>query len=70
MTLWDAEVGIEYTVRELNTGDEELEAFLFSLGCFSGEPITVVIRLKRSCIVSIKDGRYSIDRDLAQAIAL
>ena len=70
MTLWDAEVGIEYTVREMNTGDEELEAFLFSLGCFSGEPITVVIRLKRSCIVSIKDGRYSIDRDLAQAIAL
>lgn len=70
MTLLDAVVGKEYTVRALETGDEELEAFLFSLGCYSGEGITVVSRRRKSCVVSIKDGRYSIDNQLAQAILI
>ena len=70
MNLRDAEEGREYRVREILTDDEELNSFLFSLGCYSGEPITVISHLKKTSIVSIKDGRYSIDRDLAQAIAL
>ena len=70
MTLLDAVVGKEYIVRALETGDEELEAFLFSLGCYSGESITVVSRRSKSCVVSIKDGRYSIDNQLAQAILI
>ncbi len=70
MTLWEAQEGIEYSIRSIETDDEELDAFLFSLGCYSGEPITVVSRLKSSCIVSIKDSRYSIDRQLAQAILI
>ncbi|MBR2383665.1 MAG: ferrous iron transport protein A [Anaerotignum sp.] len=68
MTLKDSLVGKEYTVRSIETDDEELNAFLFSLGCYSGEPITVVSRRRSSCIISIKDGRYSIDNPLAEAI--
>ena len=68
MTLLDAQLGEEYINRDIVTNDEELDAFLFSLGCYSGEPITVISRKKSSCIVSIKDGRYNIDRQLANVI--
>ena len=68
MNLTMVEVGKEYIVRQIETDDEELNSFLFSLGCYSGEPITVVARRKSSCTVSIKDGRYNIDSQLAQAI--
>ncbi len=68
MNLLEAMIGNEYTIKQITTHDEELDAFLFSLGCFSGEPITVVSRRKWSCVVSIKDGRYNIDRHLAEAI--
>lgn len=70
MTLLDAKEGEEYLIRDISTEDEELEAFLFSLGCYSGEPITVVSHLNGGCVVSIKDGRYNIDTDLAQAISI
>ena len=70
MTLLDAKLGQEYTVRNIVTDDEELNAFLFSLGCYSGEPITVVSRKRGTCVISIKDGRYSIDNQLAQAIEI
>ena len=63
-----AELGKEYIIERIETDDEELDAFLFSLGCYSGEPITVVSHKKRNCVISIKDGRYSIDRELASAI--
>ena len=69
MTLAEANVGEEYIVKDIDAdGDEELIAFLFSLGCYSGEPITVVSRKRSGCVVSIKDGRYNIDNDLAAAI--
>jgi len=68
MSLKNAKEGIEYIIRKIETDDEELNSFLFSLGCYSGEPITVVSKLKRSCTVSIKDGRYNIDNQLADAI--
>ena len=68
MNLSMAEVGKEYIIRAIETDDEELNSFLFSLGCYSGEPITVVSRKKRNLTVSIKDGRYNIDDQLAQAI--
>ena len=70
MNLWEADEGKEYIISGINTEDEELSAFLFSLGCYSGEPITVVYRQKKSCTVSIKDSRYSIDMHLAQAIEI
>jgi len=68
MTLLEARSGKEYIITRINTGDEALESFLFSLGCYSGEPITVVSRKKNHCTVSIKDGRYNIDSQLANAI--
>lgn len=68
MTLLNAMPGEEYIIREIETNDEELNGFLFSLGCYSGEPITVVSRKRKSCVVAIKDGRYCIDSHLAQAI--
>ena len=68
MTLRNAEVGKEYLIQRIETEDEELNAFLFSLGCYSGEPITVVARRRSGCTVSIKDARYNIDNQLAAAI--
>ena len=70
VTLLNATEGTEYIIRDILTGDEELNAFLFSLGCYSGEPITVVSRRKSGCIVSIKDARYHIDNPLANAICI
>lgn len=70
MTLLNAEEGKEYIVERIETDDEELDAFLFSLGCYSGEPITVVARRRGGMTVSIKDGRYSIDPQLAEAIII
>ena len=68
MTLREAQEGIEYIIKSINADDDELISFLFSLGCYSGEPITVIKHRKSGCTVSIKDGRYSIDKHLAMAI--
>ena len=68
MNLKDAKEGIEYIIKSIETDDEELDAFLFSLGCYSGEAITVVTKRRKGCTVSIKDGRYNIDNLLAEAI--
>ncbi len=70
MNLMAALEGKEYIVSNIKTDDEELNSFLFSLGCYSGEPITVISRKKSSCVVSIKDGRYNIDNQLAEAIEI
>lgn len=70
MTLKEALEGKEYIISKIDTDDEELNMFLFSLGCYSGEAITVVSRRKGGCVVSIKDGRYNIDNQLAEAIVV
>ena len=70
MNLADAIIGEEYIVKDIETEDEELESFLFSLGCYSGEPITVISHIKGGCVVSIKDARYNIATDLAKAISI
>ncbi len=70
MNLREAEEGKEYIVKAIETDDEELDAFLFSLGCYSGEPITVISRRRSGLVVSIKDGRYNIDNELAEAIII
>lgn len=70
MNLIHAQEGKEYIIKQIVTDDEEMDAFLFSLGCYSGEPITVISHLKGGCVVSIKDGRYNIDNQLAEAIAI
>lgn len=70
MDLREAQVGIEYIIKEIVTDDEEMDAFLFSLGCYSGEPITVIAHRRGGSVVSIKDGRYNIDKQLASAIKI
>lgn len=70
MDLTKAIEGKEYIIQRIDTDDEELDAFLFSLGCYSGEPVTVVSRRRGSCVISVKDGRYSIDEQLAEAIII
>ena len=70
MTLLNAEEGKVYTIQRIDTDDEEMNSFLFSLGCYSGEPITVVSRRRGSCVVSVKDARYNIDSQLAEAIVV
>ena len=70
MDLMNVPLGEERIVRDIQTNDEELNAFLFSLGCYSGEPITVISRRRSSCVIAVKDGRYNIDRGLARAITV
>ena len=68
LDLLDAEPGVTYTIKEINTDDEEMNAFLFRLGCYTGEPVTLISKKKKNCIVVIKDGRYNLDNLLAEAI--
>lgn len=70
MNLYNAELQKEYIISRIETDDDELNAFLFSLGCYSGESITVVARRSSSIVISVKDARYSIDRALAEAIVV
>ena len=70
MTLLSAQEGREYIIQDISADDQEVEAFLFTLGCYAGEPITVVFRISGGCVVSIKDGRYNIDKQLAKAITI
>ena len=70
MTLNDADIGMEYKVRNINAEDEEMVSFLFSLGCYSGEPITVVSKKRSGVVVSIKDGRYNMDKELSSVIEI
>ena len=70
VNLREAKDGVEYIIRSIETDDEELNDFLFSLGCYSGEKITVVRHLKGGCVVAIKDARYNIDNQLAEAILI
>lgn len=70
MNLVEAKVGEEYIVKDIMAVDEELKSFLFSLGCYSGEPVTVISHIKGGCVVSIKNARYNIDTDLAKAISI
>lgn len=70
MKLTEVKAGVEYIIQDIVTDDEEMNAFLFTLGCYSGEPITVITKLRSSMVVSIKDGRYSMDNQLAEAIVV
>ena len=70
MNLTHALEGKEYMIKRIETDDEELDGFLFSLGCYTGEPITVISHRKGTCVITIKDGRYCIDNQLAAAIEI
>ena len=66
--LLQADLGVTYNVKKIDTEDTDMNSFLLRLGCYEGEPVTVVSKKKKSCVVVIKEGRYSIDNLLAEAI--
>ena len=68
--LLQGEIGQTYIVKDIDTTDEEMNGFLFRLGCYSGEPITLISKKKKSCIVAIKDSRYGLDNQLAEAVII
>ena len=70
MNLMKVETGKEYMIQNIATDDREMDAFLFSLGCYSGEPVTVISRMRRSCVIAVKDARYNIDSQLAEVIVV
>ena len=70
VTLIEAEAGKTYEVSGINTGDDEMRSFLFRLGCYEGEPITLISKKRKGCVAVIKDGRYSFDNQLAEAVSL
>ena len=70
MNLLQAELGQTYIIKDIDTTDDEMNAFLFRLGCYSGEPITLISKKKKSCIVAIKDSRYGLDNQLAEAVII
>lgn len=70
MNLTEVQTGHDYIVKDIASDDEELKSFLFSLGCYSGEPLTVVSKKKGGYVLSIRDARYNIDEDLARAIQI
>ena len=70
MNLTNAEIGKEYIIQSIDTQDDELNSFLFTLGCYSGQAITVLAHKKNGIVISIKDSRYNIDLNLAKLISL
>lgn len=70
MNLSEAQLGTEYIIKDIKTEDDELNSFLFTLGCYSGEPITVIKKLRGGFVVCIKDARYTFDNALAEAILI
>lgn len=70
MNLTQGIIDKEYIIKGIKTNDMELKDFLFTLGCYEGESITVISVLADNYVISIKDARYSIDKDLAKAIII
>lgn len=70
MSLWEAEIGKENVITALKTEDAELNEFLFTLGCYEGEKVTLISRRHGTCVIALKDSRYSIDKLLASAILI
>lgn len=69
MQLSQATVGQTYKVNRIE-GKEKVQKFLFTLGCFEGEEITLISKLAGNYIVNIKDSRYALDEKMARTIIL
>lgn len=68
--LSQASIDMPYTIKGIETDDSDIKDFLFTLGCYEGELITVISILAENFVISVKDARYSIDADLAEAIVI
>ncbi|MBP2028786.1 ferrous iron transport protein A [Acetoanaerobium pronyense] len=70
MNLTQGKLNTKYIVKDIKTYDDELKDFLFTLGCYEGESITLISILAENYVITVKDARYSIDKDLAEAIII
>lgn len=70
MNLTEAKINTDVVIKDIVVDDEELKSFLFSLGCYVGEKVTVISQKRNGYVLSIKDGRYNIDADLAKCILI
>ncbi len=66
--LVEAAINVPYVIRDVNTPDLKMKEFLFTLGCYPGETVTVISVLAENYVINVKDARYSIDTELARAI--
>ena len=69
-TLASANLNQEYIIKDIKTSNDEMKCFLFTLGCYEGEVITLISIISDQYIVVVKDARYSIDRNLASSIII
>ncbi len=70
MTLKNALAGEEYVISAIETDDVELNSFLLTLGCYSGENVTVISQNRNGLIISLRGAKYNIDNTLANAISV
>ena len=71
MKLPEGQKGTIYKIKSIK-GNEEINKFLFTLGCFEigVKSISIVKKMYSNLIINIKGGRYGIDNDLAEAIEI
>ncbi|MGM0651531.1 MAG: FeoA family protein [Bacillota bacterium] len=70
LNLTEANINSPYVIKGVDTKDENMKEFLFTLGCYEGETITVLSLFPENYVINVKDSRYSIDEDLARAILI
>ncbi|AZK46258.1 FeoA family protein [Paenibacillus lentus] len=68
--LTHGKLNTEYIIKAVETNDKELKEFLFTLGCYEGETVTIISILAENYVIAVKDARYSIDKDLAEVISI
>ncbi|MDW7685284.1 MAG: FeoA family protein [Bacillota bacterium] len=68
--LTHADINLPYVIKGIDAHDEGTKDFLFTLGCFEGEKVTVITVLADNYIINLKNARYSIDKGLAKAILI
>ena len=70
MLLTQANENTTHIISGIETEDEDMKAFLFSLGCYKGQEISLITKKKHSLVISLKEARYNIDTCLGEAIKI
>lgn len=68
--LAEGKMNVSYIIESIDTDNAEIKDFLFTLGCYEGEKVTIISKLAENYVISVKDSRYSIDKDLAKVIKI
>ena len=67
MPLTLAKAGEENRIKKVG-GKAETRQFLGNLGFIAGNPVTVISEISGNLIVSVKDARVAISREMANKI--